>query len=133
MDADICLRQREEQLRELKLELNDISRALLSLDLDDGDDLMILQANLENMIFDVSLKLLSAHEKTSPSLATDSRGVKLPKINVPIFNGNILYWKTFLEQFSIAVHARSNISDCEKLVYLRHSVKDGSAIGRSLH
>ena len=43
--GDTCLvRQRQEQLREQKLELNDVSRALLSLDLEDGDDLMVLQS-----------------------------------------------------------------------------------------
>ena len=53
--------------------------------------------------------------------------VKLPKIDVPTFNGNILSWRCFWEQFSVAVHNHSDISDSEKLVYLRHSVKDDSA------
>lgn len=129
--SDVCLvRQREEQLRELKLELNDASRTLLSLDLDDGDDLMTLQTELELMVFDDSLKLkrmLSALEKASASAEANRQGVKLPQIDVPVFNGNILHWKTFWEQFLVAVHSRSNLSDSEKLVYLRHSVKDGLA------
>ena len=128
--ADVCLvRQRQEQLRELKQELTDISRALLSQDIDERDDLMITQSTLETAIFDSSLKLkrtLSALERTSASAARDGGGVKLPKIDVPVFSGNLLHWKTFWEQFSVAVHASSSISDAEKLVYLRHSVKDGS-------
>ena len=59
--------------------------------------------------------------------ATMATGVKLPKIDVPTFDGNILNWQTFWEQFSIAIHERSSLSDTEKLVYLRHSLKDGAA------
>lgn len=116
MDADpgardLCLvRQREEQLRELKHEVNDISRALFSLDLDDGeDDLRLTQSTLDSMIFESSLI-----EKASASTTSDGRGVKLPKIEIPVFNGNIV---TFWEQFSVAVHALPVISDSEKLVY----------------
>ncbi len=59
--------------------------------------------------------------------ASDARGVKLPKIDVPTFDGELLHWQTFWEQFSISVDNRSDITDTEKLVYLRHSLKDGSA------
>ena len=46
---------------------------------------------------------------------------------MPVFDGNILNWKTFWEQFSVAVHTRSDSFDAEKLVYLCLAVKDGSA------
>lgn len=100
--GDVCLiRQQEEQLLELKTELADVSRSLLSLDLDDRDELVELQSALRNKIFNHSLKLkrmLSAIEpsttSTPPSIP-DSKGVKLPKIDVPVFSGNILNWKTF--------------------------------------
>ena len=69
-----------------------------------------------------SLKPL-AHDSTP----TDSKGVKLPKLDVPTFDGNILNWKSFWEQFSVCVHRRSNLSDSEKLVYLQDALKGGSA------
>ena len=128
---DVCIiRQHEEQLHELKQELNDTTRSLLSLDLDDKDEPMVLQSALELSIFNNSLKLKrirSNLEKTLTPTMPESCGVKLPKIAVPTFDGNIIAWKTFWEQFSVAVHSRSDMSDAEKLVYLRHSVKDGSA------
>ena len=98
---DGCLiRQREEQLMEFKSELRDISRDLLSLDLDDSHALMLLQSNLDGQIFDNSLKLKrmlsSIHEAaTIPSTTSDSKGVQLPKIDVPTFSGNILHWTSF--------------------------------------
>lgn len=63
----------------------------------------------------------------SPAEPPRSKGVKLPKVDVPTFDGNILNWQTFWEQFCIAVHNRKNLSNTEKLVYLRRSLKDGSA------
>ena len=48
-------------------------------------------------------------------------------IDVPMFDSDILHWQTFWEQFSVTIHDPTDISDTEKLVYLRHSLKDGSA------
>ena len=130
---DCLIRQREEQLLETKRELGNISRDLLSLDLDDDHALMTLQSTLESKIFDNLLALkrkLSSLQPTAVPVAggaSDGKGVRLPKIDVPTFDGSILHWKSFWEQFSVAVHNRRDISDTEKLVYLRHSVKDGSA------
>ena len=57
----------------------------------------------------------------------DSTGVKLPKLDVPTFDGNIVHWKQFWDQFSVSVHNRTNLSSAEKIVYLQHAIKDGSA------
>ena len=57
----------------------------------------------------------------------ESKGVRLPKLDVPTFDGNILNWRSFLEQFCISVHDRSSLSDSEKLVYLQQSLKGGLA------
>ena len=66
---------------------------------------------------------------SSPSATHDSRGVKLPKLKVPTFNGDILNWRSFWEQFCVSVHNRPSLCDSEKLVYLQQSLKDGSAKG----
>ena len=64
----------------------------------------------------------------APTLATtDSTGVKLPKLGVPTFDGNIIHWKQFWDQFTVAVHSRTSLSNAEKTVYLQHAIKDGSA------
>ena len=124
---DVCIiKQREEQIRELKQELSDITRDLVSLGLSDKDELMVKQKDLEGSLFKNSLKLKRMFKdfETKP---TPDHSIRLPKIAVPTFNGDILTWKPFWEQFSVAVHSRTDISNQEKLVYLRHSVKDGSA------
>ena len=46
---------------------------------------------------------------------------------MPTFDGDILGWKSFWEQFSVSIHTLLNLSNSEKLVYLQHTVKLGSA------
>ena len=57
----------------------------------------------------------------------DGSGVRLPKLSVPTFDGNILNWRQFWDQFCVSIHNRHNLTDAEKLVYLQHALKDGSA------
>ncbi len=70
-------------------------------------------------------RLLQNHTKTSPT--TSEGGVKLPKLDVPSFDGNLINWKPFWEQFTISVHGRASLSAAEKLAYLKHALKDGGA------
>ena len=128
-DDDVfLLRQHEEQLVDYKKELSDVRSSLLSVDLEDEVDLNQLLPSLEKEVFDCSLsikKSLKPIAHSSP--ATDGKGVKLPKLDVPTFDGSILNWRTFWEQFRVSIHDRSNLSDSDKLVYLQHALKNGSA------
>lgn len=111
--------------------MGDISDHLLSMNLDDTDNLYTLHQQLEQEIFECDLlvkKLLVS--SVNHTLSSDgSKGVKLPKIESPKFNGNIINWRSFWEQFEVSIHKRSDLSDAEKLVYLKNSLKDGSAKG----
>ena len=91
--------------------------------------MLLAQSDVEKAIFDCSLRLKKLlHTPTSTALPlSDPKGVKLPKLDVPVFNADILTWKTFWKQFCISVHDRSTLSDSEKLVYLQHALKDGTA------
>ena len=54
-------------------------------------------------------------------------GVKLPKLDIPTFDGNILNWRSFWERFRVSMNDRTTLTNSEKLVYLQQSLKDGSA------
>lgn len=100
-----------------------------ALDLDDKD---ILQTTANAVIFNSSIKLKQTLEKSATAVTAHTKSpnnweVKLPKINVPTFNGNILFWISFWEHFSAAVHSCTDLSQSKKLVYLHHSVKGGLA------
>ena len=99
------LHQYEEQLRDYKKDLGDIRDSLLSQDLHESGELYTLQAKLEKEMFDCSLQikkllLLSRRPPESTPTPDDGKGVKLPKIDVPKFDGNIVNWKTW-EQFCL--------------------------------
>ena len=53
--------------------------------------------------------------------------MKLPKIYVLTFKGNIMEWQSFWEQFEVCVHSQSQLTDPEKLAYHRQALKDGLA------
>ena len=132
---DVCLLQQyREQLRDLKAELGKISSDLLAMDLDESDELYQAQSRQENNIFSCGLKikkLLASVPTTTSSAATsvESSGVKLPRIDVPTFDGQVINWNSCWEQFNISIHSRTKLSNTEKLVYLKQSLKDGTAKG----
>ena len=129
---DVCtLQYHEEQMSDTKVELRSISHDFIALDLDESNKLTELESNLQRKVSECSLKarqLLSSHSLSRATpMAPEHKGVKLPKLDVTTFDGNILNWKTFWEQFCISVHSSFDISDSEKLVYLQHSLKESHA------
>ena len=65
-----------------------------------------------------------------PSSGTLSKA-KLPKLDLPVFKGDITEWTTFWDMYESAVHSNSNLSSVQKFTYLRtllsHSAKDAIA------
>ena len=86
-------------------------------------------ARLNQVFFDVHLKIKRLLQERTNALSASSKGssVRLPKLSVPTFDGNVINWRSFWEQFTISVHDRTELSQSEKLAYLKHAVKDGSA------
>ena len=68
----------------------------------------------------------SAHEQTRPPYrldagpggATAGGKVKLPKITLPHFKGNPIYWTAFWDSYESAVHLNDALSDVDKFKYL---------------
>ena len=127
------VQQYTERLHEAKTEKRDVSDCLLAMSLPDGDDLCTSLLTVEELILqcDLALKKVSTPSTSAASSTpvVDPKGVKLPKLEVPTFDGNIVNWRTFWEQFDISVHRSTALSDAEKLVYLRSSLKSSSAKG----
>ena len=66
------------------------------------------------------LALMVTQAVAAPSSSKGS--VRLPKISVPTFDGNVVNW-----QFTVSLHDWSELSPAAKLTYLRHAVKDSPA------
>ncbi len=77
----------------------------MALYLEDEDELVVLHTRLEKLQFECShkvKKLLSSHApKSATASAVDGKGVRLPKLDVPTFDGDVIHWKQFWEQFSV--------------------------------
>ena len=52
--------------------------------------------------------------------------VKLPKINLPTFDGNVLSWQPYYQSIKVSVVDNPSLADVQKLEYLMRSLK-GSA------
>ena len=94
-----------------------------------GEDLLVQASKLEKTALDLGLRIerLSYRPDESSPKPTVSSGVKLPKIDVPTFKGNIMDWQSFWEQFDGSVHSRSQLTDPQRLAYLCQALKDGPA------
>ena len=55
-------------------------------------------------------------------------GVNLPQIEVVAFDGTILNWRPFWEQFQAIVHDKPHLGDVDKLTYLRDAIKSVPAM-----
>ena len=126
---DRCLVQQiGEQVSGLKSELTDTSRGITML-IEDRPDLTELENNLDKAIFNISLRIkrLLQEQAISELKPPPIGGVKLPKIEVPTFDGTMLNWRSFWDQFCAAVHDKVQLTDADKLAYLRHAIKDSPA------
>ena len=52
--------------------------------------------------------------------STGTADVKLPKLSLPKFSGDVLQWQSFWDQFTVVVDS-SDIPDISKIFYLRSS------------
>ena len=121
----------QERLSDFKQELGHVRHEVTSQCAQDVSDELHMKITFDKSIFDMSLKVnkLLYNPECMPEATVsthDTKGVRLPKLKVPTFDGDILRWQTFWEQFQVAIHDRCDISDTQKLVYLRHSLKDGT-------
>ena len=74
----------------------------------------------------------ASSDKSPPEVIPNSsdvikkREVKLPKIELKSFDGDILNWQTFWDQFESSVHSNISLSDVDKFSYLK-SLLEGPA------
>ena len=52
---------------------------------------------------------------------------KLPKLNIPYFDGSLLHWQTFWGTFETSIHENTSLSDVQKFAYLRNQVQGEAA------
>ena len=119
------LKQCQDQRCDYRKNLFVLYDNLQATDVTDEDKQLVLHSKLEKLLFVISH--MTKNDSRQPSVessssAADSIGVKLPKLDVPTFDGNI-HWKRFREQFTVSVHNISNLSNAEKICLLAACIK----------
>ena len=126
------LQEQEESIDDSKSEIRKISRDLLSMeDVGDLEDkVTMLERLLRALKTDVKRLVGRKEEKPNPPPAIGvmgMSGIQLPKIEVPTFDGDLLNWRYFWEQFENTIHNKTQLTDIDKLTYLRDALKDSPA------
>ena len=128
--SDLALiQQYQEELTDLKSELSTCREISTALDLEEDDALHTKYVALKIKHFDCCRKskgiLLLVADHTSSTGSTTT--LKIPKLEAPTFDGDILNWTRFWEQFKISIDEHEGFTDAERFIYLQQSLKGGSA------
>lgn len=82
-----------------------------------------LKGDLKDMLTSLSESTSVDSRNSSMNVANASQSiVHLPKIELPKFNGNYEVWPTYKDLFISLVHENNNLSDVQKLHYLKTTV-----------
>ena len=94
-----------------------------------GNNHVLIKQKGNNYIitYTTSVGLVTADEMAPLSHLV--KGVRLQKLDAPTFDGKFTNWILFWEDYDIAIHRPTTLSDVHKLAYLCSSLKDGSANG----
>ena len=102
------LRQLPRQVNNMDSELANITHKILSLD--SGEDaLMEERLKVKKVLLQIDLKVervLQDVESSPKDSKAEAPGILLLKISIPFFDGSILNWTSFWEQFEVAVHSK---------------------------
>ncbi|XP_066958138.1 uncharacterized protein [Macrobrachium rosenbergii] len=69
---------------------------------------------------------IQGRNPSQPTLPVTT-GIRLPKLDLPHYKGDVLEWSTFWELFNVSVHQRSDLEPIQKFSYLR-SILEGEAL-----
>jgi len=82
---------------------------------------------MEKLRMDFESKIQTLNEKvktngsgkTTPTTSKYETHVKLPRLNFPKFDGNILKWQEFWDSFTAGIHENESLKPIDKFNYLK--------------
>ncbi|XP_066946064.1 uncharacterized protein [Macrobrachium rosenbergii] len=113
--------------------VQELDEKILALTNEDGQvDEMIKQSDYEMNIgvhirrMSTAVTNIQGRNPSQPTLPVTT-GIRLPKLDLPHYKGDVLEWSTFWELFNVSVHQRSDLEPIQKFSYLR-SILEGEAL-----
>ena len=73
-------------------------------------------------------KHLELEEQCGAPIARHTRIMKLPKLELQKFHGNILKWQVFWDSFEASIHKNPNLLPVDKFNYLRAELGDARVV-----
>ena len=64
-----------------------------------------------------------AQSNTSASATSRSVYHRLPKLDLPTFEGDVLEWQSFWDSYESAIHINKYLSDVQRFTYLKSLLK----------
>ena len=118
-DNGCTLEHYAEQITDVEAELKDFRTCLLDVDLVPEHPIMHTQHEIEGTFFRYSVAIRKRLHASTDTITRDmsttrAPGAWLPKLEVPNFDGDILKWKPFWDQFSVLIHEPSDLVAAEK-------------------
>ena len=91
-----------------------------------GHNLRQAAREFDSRLTDLTIKEVPPTPTTiiSTPASTRPKTIQLPKIALPQFHGNVMEWTQFWEQFKQAVHDNPDVTNPNKLAYLRYAIRD---------
>ncbi|UYV82061.1 hypothetical protein LAZ67_21000637, partial [Cordylochernes scorpioides] len=117
----------QQKVNESEISLNQVINKLLESELDDKqyDDYSKAKEDIFNMLVSIeeALSLIETKENIHSDKQLPESNVNLPKINLPIFNGDSANWLSFREIFNSTINSNQTLTEIQKFQYLNASVK----------
>ena len=91
------------------------------------DKLRLTLTKLERNLKKVNIGSSSVHSSSiSNGHNQNDVKVRLPKLTVKKFNGDVANWPSFWDQYDSAIHQKQNISNIDKFTYLKSYLCDSA-------
>ena len=122
------LQQCQKDIGTLSAQLTGVEGEILALPDEDAallTNVTSMQKALSDLEYEIGRRLYLLEDTTRTSHFEPT--VKLPKISVPTFDGDVLNWAMFWEQFETTIHSNEKLHDAQKLACLRDAVASGPA------
>ena len=88
-----------------------------------SDEINDILVKIESIFSKSNVENFSVHTNSTANSSVSSNPndshAKLLKLTLSKFNGEVLSWQSFWDQYSVAIHTNSSLSDIEKFNYLR--------------